>query len=205
MGITGEGAGAFSQTNSCATLSAGATCILTVTFTPSAEAAYAANLNISSNDPDAAVIYISLIGTGTSKMPVPAAQEGFIYGAVSAPLINTAPSQARPFGIGDIHTGTLSLRVGFTAFTGPVDIYLAIYAPSVSSEVWMIKPDLNLQPLSAGLAAWWTNTSGPVNEALNGDIALNLLPAGTYTLYTLVTPAGSLETYYLWSASFNSP
>ncbi|MEJ2685202.1 MAG: hypothetical protein P8Z71_12500, partial [Candidatus Sulfobium sp.] len=80
-----------------------------------------------------------------------------------------------------------------------------VYAPSISTDNFLIKPDLSLQPLSAGLVKWKTNTSGPIDESLYGDIPINDLPSGIYYLGLLVTPVDKLNDYYFWVTSFSVP
>lgn len=123
------------------------------------------------------------------------------------PVVDSNPSQAKPIGVGTVATGgnTLSLRVSLPEFISPVDVYLAIYAPVIDPNIWMIKPDLTLQPVSMGLIKWRENTIGPINEALYGDISISGLPHGTYNLYIAVTPSGNLENFYLWSTYFIVP
>ncbi|MEM7827921.1 MAG: DUF1566 domain-containing protein, partial [Candidatus Aenigmatarchaeota archaeon] len=140
-------------------------------------------------------------------MPVPAGQFEYTYGPSVNPVVDSNPSQAKPIGVGTVATGgnTLSLRVSLPEFISPVDVYLAIYAPVIDPNIWMIKPDLTLQPVSMGLIKWRENTIGPINEALYGDISISGLPHGTYNLYIAVTPSGNLENFYLWSTYFIVP
>lgn len=84
-----------------------------------------------------------------------------------------------------------------------MDICFAIYAPSIGPDIFLIKSDLSYQPSSAGLEAWRRNTAGPINETLFGDVPISGLPPGIYSLYLAVTPAGSLESYYLWETNFS--
>ena len=62
--LSGANAGDFSQTNTCGSgLAGGATCTVTVTFTPTAVGARAATLNVNDSDP-AGPQTVSLTGTG---------------------------------------------------------------------------------------------------------------------------------------------
>jgi Divergent InlB B-repeat domain/Peptidase_C39 like family len=139
----------------------------------------------------------------TISIPPPTSQQYFSYPPVAYPVLNIDPSQAKPIGVGSAATGgnALSLQVSFGQFASPVDIYLAIYAPSVNPNYFLISSDLSLQPLST-LAKWKSNITGPVNESLYGDIPLSDFQTGTYYLLALVTPAGSVDSYYLWSTNF---
>lgn len=146
-----------------------------------------------------------------TMMPVPSGQSEYFYDSLMSPVVNNDPSLAQPIGVGDIAVGgdTLSLQVNLPEFRGPVDVYLAIYAPSLDSNIWLIKPDSTLQPFSysTGLVKWRENTVGPINESLYGNISVSRsgLPSAMYNLYIAVTPPNSLEQFYLWSTYFIVP
>jgi presenilin-like A22 family membrane protease len=66
IGITGAGAADFSQTNTCGgSLAAGATCSITVSFTPASAASFSATLTVSDNASPSSQ-YVTLSGTGTT-------------------------------------------------------------------------------------------------------------------------------------------
>jgi hypothetical protein len=137
-------------------------------------------------------------------MLVPTGQEIFTYAPTVSPVVDGAPSNAKPVGLGYIAKGgdTLTLKVSLPAFPMPVDIYLALYFPALdSANVYFLRPDLGLQPLPSGIVKWKT-TAGPVNTALSGDISLAGFPAGEYYVYTIVTPSQSVSAYYLWRTEF---
>lgn len=142
-----------------------------------------------------------------ATMPVPAGQQFITYLPSVDPLIRANPSLAKPLGVGLIARDgdTLSLRVATNRFDGPVDVYLAIYNGLFSPEIFVIKADGSLQPLSAGLAAWRSSVLGPVDESLFGEIPIAGLPIGTYGMFTAVTPAGNAGSFYLWETSFYVP
>lgn len=144
---------------------------------------------------------------GASLMPVPGGPFALAPSdPLSSPFLSANATFARPFAVGNIAGGSLNLQVGTVPFGGPVDLRLAIYAPSVDpANIYMIGQDGSLQPLSAGFPAWRSGVTGSINESIYGTFPANLLPYGTYSLYTIVTPAGSLDAYYLWSTSFAVP
>lgn len=149
-------------------------------------------------------VSLMILPTGNG-MPSPAYIENYAYTAVTTPVLSSDPAAAKPFATGDINSGMLNLSAGFTTFNSPVDLYLGIYAPAYGSETYIIKADNSLQPASSGLTKWRENTLGPIAESLYGNIPLSSLLPGIYYLYTAVTPAGSLNAYYLWSTSFTVP
>lgn len=147
------------------------------------------------------------------SIAVPSGQERFpVHGPVASPIISTDPSQAMPIGLGPAASGgsTLSLQIGLAPFSGPVDIYFGYFAPPVDPNNIYILTNDTFVPLSVsdpfheGLSPWRTNVSGAVNESLAsvlGNVPVSSLPSGTYTAYLLVTPAGSLDSYYLWTTA----
>jgi len=169
------------------------------------------------------------------SMPVPIAPNTYSYAAVLSPSLNPNPAIARPFAIGGAaYTGetllvggvifplgvkTLSFRVGFLPFRDSVDIYLAYVFSANPKKINNLKPDLSFQFFSvddviqafstgippAGAIPWKQNAIGPVSAALFGTLPISGLPSGTYTVYILVTPTGSLMSYYQWTTSFVIP
>lgn len=140
--------------------------------------------------------------TPSKIMPLPETGQVYSYQFVDAPVLDPDPSKAKPFAVGDLEGGTLSLRVGLLPFSGPVDIYIGLYVPQVSQEVWLMGPDLGLQPVSQGLVQWKEGITGSIDKVLYGEIPLQTLPPGAYILYTVVTPTRRLDAYYIWSTAF---
>lgn len=129
-------------------------------------------------------------------IPVPTGQESLIYNPTADPLVSMDLKTAKPIGVGAVARGgdTLSLRVSLGQFSGPVDIYMALYAPDVDpANIYILRPDSTLQPLSKGLIAWKENTRGPIEESL-GNIPTSTIPAEVYYLYLMVTPSAQQQT-----------
>ncbi len=156
----------------------------------------------------------------SSSMAVPSGQHVFpSYGPMTLPVVNTDPARAMPIGLGSAATGgtTVTLQIGIGEFSGPVDIYVGIYAPAINPDyIYILMPDnvtlqhvpLNsltpngtLQLSSVTFSPWMANTSGNIDETVLRSMAVSSLPQGTYSLYLLVTPAGSLSSYYLWKTT----
>ena len=135
----------------------------------------------------------------------------YSYSPVAEPELDITPSGCKPFAVGNISGGTLALKVGLPPFSGPVDIYLGLQAMAVNPfEIYLFIPQTpfgyTIVPLSSsGLKAWAKNQVDPIYQSFYGEIPVSNLPAGTYVLYTLVTPAGDLTSYYLWTTTFNLP
>jgi len=144
----------------------------------------------------------------TAEMPtilVPTSQLIFTYDPIVFPVVSTNPAQAKPVAVGSVATGddTLSLQISLGQFTGFVDIYFALYAPAIDpNNIYILNSDNDFQTT---IVPWKKNTQGPIDEYLFGDIPISLLTPGTYYLYLAVTPAFSLDSYYLWETYFIIP
>jgi hypothetical protein len=111
-----------------------------------------------------------------------------------------------PIGVGSVAMGgnTLSVHVATNEFAGPVDMYFALYAPSVDPfNIYMLHPDGSLQPASSGVEPWMSGVTGVNQDNMFGNIPTSALPKGTYTMGLMVTPAGTnMTTHYLWMTNF---
>ncbi len=145
------------------------------------------------------------LGIPVFALPVPAGQEAWNYPPVENPLLLPDPANCKPFAVGDLMTGNLSLQVGLPPFSAGVDIYLAVecfgsfYLINGSNEFKLFTPAMTELP------QWKTNASFvDINEPLYGDIPLALLPSGLYNLYIAVVPTGETDFshYYFWSTYF---
>ncbi len=128
---------------------------------------------------------------------------------VILPQIAEQPELCRPFAAGPLKQETVRLNVYLPGFTGWVDIYLGIYAPDIYPDtVFLIvrqdEESYSLLPHNEGFIPWGTGTVFE-QETIWGSIPFSSLPPGSYTLYTMVTPHGSTDTYYLWSSTFQVP
>lgn len=143
-----------------------------------------------------------------AKIPLPTTQQTFTYLPVAASITNADPSLAKPIGLGSVATNgfTVTLQTAAAEFAGKVDVYFALYAPSIdSNNIYILKPDYTFQPLTADadLVPWKTKITGPFDENLFGDIPTVFL-TGTYYFGLLVSPEGSgvSGSYYFWITSF---
>jgi len=136
--------------------------------------------------------------------PPPSNQSAWNYASTQNPIKESNPTECKPFAVGDLSSGNLSLQVGLPAFSSGVDIYLAIgFADALflidGSNVLHSSTEVTVLP------KWKTNISAAIDESLYGDIPTSLLPAGVYNLYTLVVPTGETDFshFYFWSTSFS--
>ena len=142
-----------------------------------------------------------------TAMPLPTFGQMFSYTAAVTPQRKTDPALAGPIGVGIIATGgnTIDLSVGIGPFSNAVDIYFGLSAPAIGPDLFILKPDNTFQPVSEGLIPWKENVKEDIQGTLFGEIPSSLLPSGTYTLYLLISPTGTVATYYLWSTTFLVP
>lgn len=160
-------------------------------------------------------------GNQSEMIPVPVSQQIIGYAPVVMPELNSDPLQAKPVGIGSIAIGggTFTLRIGLNKFSGPVDIYGAFMVSTAPNVINVLQPSgtsfiaftfaeiLNAIATGippAGAVPWKANVMGPVDEQLFNTLISNV-PPGTYTVYLFVTPAGSINNFYLWTTVFVSP
>jgi hypothetical protein len=142
-------------------------------------------------------------------LAIPNSQQVFpIYEPLTSPVITLDPSQAKPIGIGSVASGgnMLSLQIGLAQFTSAVDVYFAIYAPSIDpNNIYLLTSDNTIQMASKSLVPWKHNMTTSMDENVLGDISISQLPAGTYYFGVLVSPpdTGISDSYYLWITSMS--
>lgn len=144
----------------------------------------------------------------SEAMPLPEGQFAFSVNAVETPVISANYQAAAPIGIGNLSGGFLNWQAGLTAFSGPVDILVAV---KLNNYLYFL--DSN-NALTQSMSVWKTVSGGKTSESItenigigSGNLPLSTLSAGTYTLYLAVLPAGNLSAgdtskYYLWSTQF---
>ncbi len=142
-------------------------------------------------------------------LPLPSSAHVFNYAPVVSPEYDPDPSVCKPFAAGNVAQGTMDLQIGLPPFAGPVDVYLALYAPAINpGEIYLIVPQApsgyTVAPLSSGLVPWETAVTDPEFQSFFGSVSLAGWPLGPYYLMTLVTPvgAGNLTNYYFWVSTF---
>jgi hypothetical protein len=153
-------------------------------------------------------------------MPVPVKKDFFPYDPVRVPVTNIDPSLAKPVGIGTIAIGgnIITISISLEGFLDPVDIFGAFILSTNPTSVYVLNPDdvsftsVSTSVIQNALATgtvpqqikpWREGVYGPINESLF-EISLSESIPVIYSLYFLVSPAGSLNSYYVWSTSFNA-
>ncbi|HWR90011.1 MAG TPA: hypothetical protein VN260_07110, partial [Dissulfurispiraceae bacterium] len=153
------------------------------------------------------ILYKTSFVVPPGRMAPPAGQESFTLQAAASPVIHTIAGKANPIGLGSAAAGedVLTVRIGLPEFSSPVDVYLATYWPAVDPDNFYLLNGLNeLSPFSSGIVKWKERHTGPVMETVMSEASLAALPPGVYKFYAIVTPAGSLDHFYLWGAEVSS-
>jgi len=143
--IGGTNAGDFARTTTCgATLAAGATCTISVTFAPTAAGARTASVAIASNDPVNPTLSVALTGTGTAPTAGVAPttltftnqQVGTTSAAQTATLSNTgtAPLTITGITIGGTNAGDFARTTtcGATLAAGATCTISVTFAPTAA-------------------------------------------------------------------------
>jgi hypothetical protein len=160
-----------------------------------------------------------VVNSSYALIPLPTDRQSWSYAPFESPVLNDDSSLARPVGVGAVASGgeTLSVHVALKQFEGEADVYGAyinwndpqtvhILNPNgVSYSTFTINQIINALATGnppAGAQPWKSNTTGPIDEQLMNTSIANI-PSGTYTVYLLVTPTGTLSSYYLWITTFN--
>lgn len=164
---------------------------------------------LSMDDDKSVTANFGALGTPVFALPLPTSQESWTYPPVVDPVKQAYAKDCRPFAVGDLTTGKITLKVGLPPFANAVDIYLGLYFPTIdSNNVYLITAGNNIQPISAGFTPWKANVSSmDIDETLFSNVSMSALPSGTYYMCVMVTPAGTtdLSAYYLWITYFVVP
>ncbi|MHB8881081.1 MAG: PQQ-dependent sugar dehydrogenase [Thermodesulfovibrionales bacterium] len=154
-----------------------------------------------------------------SGIPLPAGRETFTFPSAESPVVALDPSLMNPFGFGPLASGgnILEFQLALAQFTAPVDLHIAYSVSTDPLNIYLVKPDLSIQPFSIqdaqqllsgqpvpGIEPWLNNVAGPI-DVNSFTLPATDLSAGIYTVYLLVTPAGRLDSYYLGTATFVIP
>ena len=127
--------------------------------------------------------------------------------------VNT-PSCENPIGVGLAANGRpyVDLDVLTPAFQAPVDLYFAFMAPDLAPETIYLLTPHGIKTLDDGLIPWKKSIQESVHEKPFGDnyipnhpeISGIEIPAGTYHIFLLITPAGQQlrQGYTLYQTTF---
>jgi hypothetical protein len=164
-------------------------------------------------------VSLLLVQPSFAVMSVPTDKESFSYAAVFSPVLNDEPLNAKPLSVGSVSEGgdILNVNISLNKFDGPVDIYCAFSLSTNPNMISVLNPDgssfnyytvqeilsvLSANVLPAGIKPWMADVKDKINKHLF-TTNLSTIPPGIYHIYLLVTPADSLNNYYLWNTNFS--
>jgi hypothetical protein len=162
---------------------------------------------------------VIMAGSASATIPVPGNGTWFYPASLApVPVLSDIPANARPIGVS--LGGIFTVQIGLNQFSGPVDIYGAFVLASNPTKVNVLNPGpgasftpftlnqiltaITLGIVPPGANPWMSGVMGPINAQLV-SAPISGIPSGTYTAYLLVTPAGSLNNFYLWITLFTIP
>jgi hypothetical protein len=145
---------------------------------------------------------VIMAGSASATIPVPGNGTWFYPASLApVPVLSDIPANARPIGVS--LGGIFTVQIGLNQFSGPVDIYGAFVLASNPTKVNVLNPGPGASFTPFTLNQILT-VMGPINAQLV-SAPISGIPSGTYTAYLLVTPAGSLNNFYLWITLFTIP
>jgi len=142
ISIAGTGASAFQQTSTCgAALDAGASCAVTVTFTPASPASFSATLSVADNAADSPQT-VALNGTGTPApsftLSATTSQENVQPGGAAVYTITVTP-----------HNGAFNSPVKFSASGLPTGATASFSPPTVTPASAAATTQMSIQTAAA--------------------------------------------------------
>jgi hypothetical protein len=199
IAFAGTNASSFAQTSPCLSLTAGASCPIAITFTPSAPGSYSASLRVSDNEPSSPQT-VALTGSGNAKATPTiawATPAAISYGtALSATQLDATSPVAGSFVYtpaagtvlsGGIHTlavtFTPSDTTDYTTATASVQLTVNPATPTIA---WATPAAL---AYGTALSATQLDATSTVAGAFAYTPAAGaILSAGTHTLSVTFTP-----------------
>ena len=138
-----------------------------------------------------------------APLDVPSGVNSYAYLPVATPQWAPTAKEYKPMGLGPVAEGgsSVNFEIATPDFAWPVDMYLCLQSDSLlNGEIILFKSDNSPVPLSqaSGDIRWRASTSGNEYSMVLKDIPTNLLPAGQYYFFLIVTPAGSFDDYSVW-------
>jgi sugar lactone lactonase YvrE len=194
ISVTGTNAGSFTQTNTCgASLAAGATCTITVTFTPASTGSLTAAISVAdsaSGSPHTAVL------TGTGIAPQAVLTPNPL--AFPSTTVNTA---ATPLPIALSNPGTAPLAIASIALTGPnagsfsqANTCGASLAAGATCTITVAFTPASLGALTAAVTVTDSASGSPHSATLTGTGTAPLIPQAVLSPNPLTFPSTSINT-----------
>jgi hypothetical protein len=154
-----------------------------------------------------------------SAIPVPTGQQTYSHPLTATPAFISNPALAQPIAVGPFSEGgdTLSIQIGLNQFTEAVNMYGAYTVSTNPTTAYVLNSDLSFRAYSINtIAQALVSGTLPVGvEPLRENItslfyetfftmSITDIVPGIYNLYLLLTPADSIQTYYLWKTTLTN-
>ncbi len=114
-------------------------------------------------------------------MPMPNSQMIFSSGPTTDPVIGSGPQDTMPMGVGSVAGGgdMLTIHAEIGQFQMPMDMYFALYAPSVDPfNIYLLNQEGVLHPASMGMSPWMTGVTSLDQMPFGDNIPTSMLPQG---------------------------
>jgi hypothetical protein len=154
-----------------------------------------------------------------SVIPAPTGQQTFSHPLTASPAFISSPALAQPIAVGPFSEGgdTLNIQVGLNQFTEAVNMYGAYTVSTNPTTIYVLDSDLSFRAYSIDTIAQ-ALVSGtlpfgvePLRENITSlfyetffTMPITDIAPGIYNLYLLLTPADSIQTYYLWKTTLEN-
>jgi hypothetical protein len=154
-----------------------------------------------------------------SVIPVPAGQQIYSHPLTDTPAFISDPAMAQPIAVGPFADGgdILSIQVGLNQFTEAVNMYGAYTVSTNPTTIYVLDSDLSFHEYSIDTIAQ-ALISGILPfgvEPIRGNIirlfyetfftmSITDIAPGIYNLYLLLTPADSIQNYYIWKTTITN-
>lgn len=166
------------------------------------------------------ILIIVMYRDASPIIPSPDDRQTFSYGPLITPSISRFPFYAKPVGVGPVASGgnMLNIQVRIDQFFEPVDIYGAYTVSNDPGHVHVLNPDgstfrtFTLSEIINTLAngtlpenahPWKSNVLEQIDRQLF-KTSVSTIPPGKYTIYLMATPAGNMNSYYIWRTGFST-
>lgn len=185
VGLGGPDASSFEQVNGCATLAAGASCTVSVTFTPTSEGGKAAHVEITHSGSTSPVTVV-LSGTGVATGAEPAAS----ISPSSLDFLDVEVGQTATSEINVVNAGRATLNVtgadvtgtDTDQFTGTPEAACATLAPNARCTVRVTFTPTSAGTMTAALDITHNAPDAPTTVALTGTGIVTPAPEAVVSL-----------------------
>lgn len=140
------------------------------------------------------------------SMNMPNDTNDFQYSKIKHPFLSVEPGKLKPIGLGDVDNNLLNIRLALPNFKNKVNIYFAIYAPSIVKKIFLLNSENRLVEFNndlTNLPVWKANVITGIDEqSLFGNINIQSWPSGTYYFMIIAADPQDFSKRYSWLTYF---